>query len=149
MNSLNIYYRFCSLPAKMFIHYSPLNCLLCLSTGIFIHLNEGVNSISLTWIEVPLSTMNKVWEINPGVRTEGFGPIPIKYEEIILSQGRRIIFYCLLMNSVMTALHSTLDSSKWLLYLRSQIYFAHVRHYFHSWSSRTLHSESKMFHQTM
>lgn len=133
----------------MLICNSPLNHLLCLRTGVSINLNEGVNIISLAWIEVPLSTVNKVWEINPGVRTAGFGPTTIKYEEIILSQRRRIIIYCLLMNSMMTALHSTLDSSKWLLYLRSQIYFAHVRHYFHSWSSRTLHSESKMFHQTM
>lgn len=92
----------------------------------------------------------RVWEINPGLSTEGFGPISIKHENIIFFQGRRIIIiYCLLMNSVMTALHGTLDSSKWLLYLRSQIYFAHVRHYFHSWSSRTLCSESKIFHQTM
>lgn len=122
------------------------NCLLCLRIGIFICLNEGDNTIPLAWI----ATMNKVWEINPGLRTEGFGPISTKYEKIILFQGRRIIIvYCLLMNSVITASHSTLGSSKWLLHLRSQIYFAHVRHNFHSWSSRTLHSESKMFHQTM
>lgn len=131
------------------IYYILLNYLLCLRISVFIHLNAGVNNVSWAWTEVLLATMKKVWEINPETRTEGFVPISIQYEKIILSERKRIIAYCLLMNSEMTALHSTLDSSKRLLYLRSQIYFAHVTHYFHSWPSRTLHSDFKMFHQTM
>lgn len=44
----------------------------------------------------------------------------------------------LVMNSQMCALHGTLGSNKQLLYLKIQIYFTQVGHYFHARPSRTL-----------
>lgn len=62
----------------------------------------------------------------------------VKHLQLIQEKTVAGSIHGLVMNSLMFVPHGTLGGNKQLLYLKIQIYFTQVRHYFHAWPSRTL-----------